>query len=76
MPRPTYFGAIEAGGTKINCAFGLNHEAILKQTRIATGDPQESLAEVEAFFDDCIAEFGTMQALGIACFGPVDLSRA
>ena len=23
MPRPTYFGAIEAGGTKFNCAFGL-----------------------------------------------------
>lgn len=73
MPIPTYFGAIEAGGTKINCAFGLNHEAVLEEARISTGHPDDSLAEVEAFFDRCIAKYGAMEALGIACFGPVDL---
>lgn len=73
MPRPTYFGAIEAGGTKINCAFGLNHEAILEQTRIATAHPKVSLKQVEAFFDQCIEKYGVMEAMGVACFGPVDL---
>lgn len=73
MPVPTYFGAIEAGGTKINCAFGLNHEAVLERARIKTENPETSLQQVEAFFDQCIAKYGAMEALGIACFGPVDL---
>lgn len=75
MPIPTYFGAIEAGGTKINCAFGLNHDAVLEETRISTGHPDESLKEVEAFFDRCIEKYGVMEALGIACFGPIDLDH-
>lgn len=76
MPRPTYFGAIEAGGTKFNCAFGLNHEAILEQKRIATVHPDDTLREVEAFFDYCVEKYGPMQSMGIACFGPVDLTKS
>ena len=75
MPNPTYFGAIEAGGTKINCAFGLNHDAVLEQVRVSTGHPDQSLKEVEDFFDSCIRKYGAMESLGIAFFGPVDLDR-
>jgi len=69
----TYYGAIEAGGTKFNCAFGNNHDSILEQVRIPTTTPAETKALVEIFFDHCIQKYAPMTAIGVACFGPVDL---
>ncbi len=69
------FGAIEAGGTNFNCAVGSGPDNILARTRIATTTPKETLAAVYAFFQSAIATHGKIEALGLACFGPVDLDR-
>jgi len=69
------YAAVEAGGTKINCAVGSGPGDIRARTRIATRAPAETLAEVAAFFDAATAEHGPVAALGIASFGPLDLDR-
>ena len=72
---PKYYGAIEAGGTKFNCAFGSDHNTILAEIRIPTLTPAETKAQVEAFFDECVERYGAMTSMGVACFGPVDLDK-
>jgi fructokinase len=65
------YGAIEAGGTKFICAVGTGPDDLRAQTRIPTTTPQETLARCLDFF------LGQPQldALGVACFGPVELRR-
>lgn len=64
------FGGVELGGTKIVCLVGTGPEDIHAETRIATCDPEPSLADVVAFFAE-----HPVEALGIASFGPVELRR-
>jgi len=71
----TLLGAIEAGGTKIICAVGTAHDQILKQTRIKTSQPEETMAQVIDFFQKNIEEFGPLEAMGIASFGPLELDE-
>src|SRR3712207_4758339 len=70
------YAAVEAGGTKFNCALGFGPDAVVARTRIATRDPASTLAEVAAFFDAATAAHGPAAALGIASFGPLDLDAA
>jgi fructokinase len=72
MTGVTRFGAVEAGGTKFVCLLGSSPDDIVARTRIPTGDPKETLAEVVAFF----AELPPPAAVGIASFGPVELRPA
>lgn len=65
------FGAIEAGGTKFVLAVGTDHENITAQTIIPTSDPAATLAAALDWFQ----QQGPIKALGIACFGPVQLNR-
>jgi fructokinase len=65
------YGAIELGGTKVRCAFFVG-EALFSETRIATTSFDETLAAIETFFAPS-AEL--MHALGVASFGPLELSR-
>lgn len=67
-----FFG-IEAGGTKFNCVVGEGAQ-ITETRRIPTTTPEETLAACRAFFDDAIGRHGPPEALGIATFGPVDLT--
>jgi fructokinase len=69
------FGAIEAGGTKINCAVGNGPDSIVHRTRISTRGSTETLSEISGFFASARAEYGSLKALGIASFGPLDLDR-
>lgn len=69
------FAAIEAGGTKFNCALGTGPEDIRAETRIPTTLPEETLSEVVKFFSEAAGKYGDIKALGLACFGPVDLDR-
>lgn len=62
------WGAIEGGGTKFICAIGSGPEAIDKQVRIDTRGPEETLAEVVAFFQG-----EGVAGLGLAMFGPLEL---
>jgi fructokinase len=66
------YGGIEAGGTKFICLVASGPEDIRAETRIATLDPDKTLAEVVLFFQDQ-ASLNPIKALGVACFGPLDL---
>lgn len=72
--HPNYFyGGIEAGGTKINCAIGNDPNTLVAETRIPTTTPAETIAAIIAFFAAHQTRY-PMQAIGIASFGPVDLN--
>lgn len=65
-------GGIEAGGTKFVLAVGTAPDAIIARHAIPTRDPDSTLAEAADWF----AAQGTIRALGIASFGPVELDPA
>lgn len=71
---PDIIGAIEAGGTKFILAIGTDHDNILAQISIPTTKPRETLNAVIAWFRDQTAQHGSLSALGICCFGPIDLN--
>jgi fructokinase len=63
------YGSIEAGGTKVICAVGTAPEDLRAQARFPTTTPRETL-------DKCIEFFRSqpkIDALGVACFGPLEL---
>ena len=66
-------GAIEAGGTKILCALANENRTILREIRIATADPTETLANMRRFFHNAEQELGKIAAVGVGTFGPIDL---
>ncbi len=65
------YGAIEAGGTKFVCAVGTGPEDLRAQARFPTTTPQETLGRCIDFF----RAQPKIEALGIGCFGPLDLRR-
>ena len=65
----TMFGGIEAGGTKFVLAVGTSPAEITATHTIPTREPDETLAKALAWFK----EQGSLQSLGIASFGPVEL---
>ena len=72
MDKTQSFGAIEAGGTKFICMVGSGPEYIEAQTRIETTKPGETLQKVLEFFQPFTLQ-GKINAIGIGCFGPLDL---
>jgi len=62
-------GAIEAGGTKWLCAVGTVPDDLVATETIPTTTPHETIGRALAFFR-CQGPIG---AVGIGCFGPVDL---
>ncbi|MCA9513640.1 MAG: ROK family protein [Myxococcales bacterium] len=74
--------AIEAGGTKFNCAVaradpsGTSAGEILAETRIETTQPEPTLQAVAEFFSEAQAAHGSIATIGIGTFGPVDLNPA
>lgn len=69
------WGAVEAGGTKIVCLVGSDPGHIVSRTRIPTGTPAGTLAEVVAFFRAAVDAHGPLDAIGVASFGPLELRR-
>lgn len=65
------YGALEAGGTKMVCAIGMEDGQIIDKIQIATRTPDETLPSLIDYFCD-----KEIKALGIASFGPVDLNTA
>lgn len=63
-------GGIEAGGTKMVCAVGDENGTIMDRASFPTRQPKET-------FEDMIEYFRKwdIKALGIGCFGPLDLNR-
>ena len=64
------FGALEAGGTKMVCAIGDENGNILERVSIPTGTPENTMPPMIEFFKG-----KGISALGIGCFGPVDLDK-
>lgn len=65
------FGALEAGGTKMVCAVGNEKGEILDRISIPTETPDVTMPKMLEYFQE-----KSIEALGIGCFGPVDLNRA
>lgn len=62
------YGGIEAGGTKFVCAVGDSQGNIQQRISIPTTVPEETMAQVIAFFKQY-----DIQALGVGSFGPIDI---
>ena len=71
-----YLAAIEAGGTKFNCAIFSVDGDVVAETRIPTTEPDETLSAVLAFFGQHAEKYGPFPGAGIASFGPLDLDPA
>ncbi len=65
------FGALEAGGTKMVCAIGNEQGEILERVSIPTETPAVTMPKLADFFSG-----KGIAALGIGCFGPIDLNRS
>lgn len=63
------YGALEAGGTKMVCATGDENGKIVEQVSIPTTTPGETMPQIIEWFSG-----RNIEALGIACFGPIDLN--
>lgn len=63
-----YFGALEAGGTKIICGIVDSSGKIIDQSTFPTKSPEETIPVLLNYFKKY-----QMAALGIGTFGPVDV---
>ncbi|MFZ1040372.1 MAG: ROK family protein [Anaerolineales bacterium] len=73
MSEQQLYGGIEAGGTKFVCVVGNGPENIVGRTRIDTTLPEETFGKVIQFFQPYTTT-GKITAIGIGCFGPLDLN--
>ena len=64
-------GALEAGGTKMVCAVGNEKGEIFEQISIPTETPALTMPALTEYFRK-----NKIEALGIGCFGPVDLDKS
>jgi fructokinase len=72
---PPLVGAVEGGGTKFVCAIGSAPARVIERATIPTTDPSSTLAACVRFFQESMPQHGRIGALGIACFGPLQLRR-
>jgi fructokinase len=72
---PRFFGAVEAGGTKFVVAIGNERGEILALERFPTTDPVSTLAAAHGVLRRGGTAFGTLEAIGVASFGPLELDR-
>ena len=66
------FGAIETGGSKVDCAVGAWPDEVRDRLRVPTTSPAETLSRVTDFLLEHHRET-PLSAIGIGSFGPVDL---
>jgi fructokinase len=62
-------GALEAGGTKMVCAIGDENGTIYDKVSIHTDKPTITIPTIIDYFKD-----KAINALGVGCFGPIDLN--
>lgn len=71
--EPVLYGAIEGGGTKFVCAVGRSPSAVDDSVVVPTSDPERTLSACVDFLAAAERKFGPFAALGMGCFGPIDL---
>jgi fructokinase len=69
------YGGIEGGGTKFVCVIGTGPDDIRAHETFPTTSPEETLGAAAEFFARHRAAL-PITALGIGCFGPIDLDPA
>lgn len=75
-PAPaSLIAGVELGGTKCVCILGSGPGEPTEAVRIATTDPATTLAAIEAVLDRWAGSPG-FTALGLGCFGPIELDPA
>jgi fructokinase len=70
MSANRLLAGVELGGTKCVCILGSGPDDIRARVQIPTTGPGETLARIE----DVLSGWAGVAALGIACFGPLDLT--
>ncbi|WP_341713080.1 ROK family protein [Erythrobacter sp.] len=70
---PGLIGAVEAGGTKFVLALARPDGTVIERARIDTRDGQTTLREMTAWFAATQARHGSIDAFGIASFGPIGI---
>ena len=66
----SYYGGVEAGGTKFICAISDEQGKIERIARLETKTPDETIGEALKFF---VGSGYRLEAVGIGTFGPVNL---
>jgi fructokinase len=69
-------GALEGGGTKFVCAVGYSPARIIDRIVIPTTDATATLGACVQYFQQMERLHGRIAALGLACFGPLQLRRS
>ena len=70
------FGGVEAGGTKFVCIVAGGPGDIREEVRFPTTTPEETLSRTIRFFSNYMKNNDErIDAIGVACFGPVDLDK-
>jgi fructokinase len=73
--NPPLLAGVELGGTKCICLLGRGPDDIRAQISIPTGDDSDAtLRRIASTLQEWQAAHGPIAALGVASFGPVDLS--
>ncbi len=76
MGAKPLLAGVELGGTKCVCLIGTGPEDIRAQVSIPTSeDSDATLTRIETTLRDWREQHGSIAALGIASFGPLDLDR-
>jgi fructokinase len=70
----TFYGGVEAGGTKFACVIGTGPHDIIAEASFPTTTPEQTIGRVVDFFLSHAREH-PVAAVGIGSFGPVDLDR-
>jgi fructokinase len=72
-PASKLLAGVELGGTKCVCILGTGRDDVRALERLPTGEREETLRQIEAVLERWRSQHGSLRALGIASFGPVDL---
>jgi len=75
MNNAPLIAGIELGGTKCLCILARSPDDIIEEVRIATRDPDATLADIDKVLERWQREPG-FAAIGIASFGPLDIDPA
>jgi fructokinase len=70
------FGGIDAGGTSWRCAIYEGQSKSIARVIFPTTNPVETLARAIGFFQEQAALGHKIQAIGVACFGPLAVNKA
>lgn len=71
MVTSRFFGGIDAGGTTFKCGLSDGDGNIVRKHRFDVTTPAETIGQCLDFFRT--TDSTPLQALGIACFGPLDI---